>query len=117
MDIYHLYGREEEQYISQIPSLENLTVIDQVSGATYKDIFRYDTVDCYANPDDEPGHEKEQIDYKEGLYIGQRQFNKNGHKATFPFGFGLSYTTFEFSDLKVSMNEDGLIAEFKVKNT
>ena len=54
---------------------------------------------------------------KEGLYIGQRWFNKNGHTATFPFGHGLSYTTFEYSDLKLSMSEEGLSAQFNVKNT
>ena len=97
--------------------MENLTVINKETGTTYKDIFRYDTVDCYASPDNEPGHDIEQINYTEGLYIGQRWFNKKGTKATFPFGFGLSYTTFEFSELKVSMSEVGLTAEFKVKNT
>ncbi len=111
-----VWGKEKD-YSGQIPELENLTVIDKTSGATYKDIFRYDTVDCYAKPDNEPGHEKEQINYTEGLYIGQRWFNKNGHTATFPFGHGLSYTTFEYSDLKVKMDKKGLTAEFKVKNT
>jgi beta-glucosidase len=108
---------EEKDYSAQIPELENLTVINKTSGATYKDIYRYDTVDCYAKPDNEPGHDREQIDYTEGLYIGQRWFNKNNKKAIFPFGYGLSYTTFEYSDLNVSMNKDGLTAEFKVKNT
>ena len=108
---------EEKDYSAQIPELENLTVINKTSGETYKDIYRYDTVDCYAKPDNEPGHDKEQIDYTEGLYIGQRWFNKNNKKAIFPFGYGLSYTTFEYSDLNVSMNKDGLTAEFKVKNT
>ena len=108
---------EEKDYSAQIPELENLTVINKTSGETYKDIYRYDTVDCYAKPDNEPGHDREQIDYTEGLYIGQRWFNKNNKKAIFPFGYGLSYTTFEYSDLNVSMNKDGLTAEFKVKNT
>ena len=111
-----VWGKDED-YPGQIPQLENLTVVDKTTGATYKDIFRYDTVDCYANPDNEQGHEKEQINYSEGLYIGQRWFNKKGTKPTFPFGFGLSYTKFEFSDLKVSMDKNGLTAEFKVKNT
>ena len=55
-------------------------------------------------------------DYTEGLYVGQRWFNKKNKKPVFPFGFGLTYTTFDYSDLKVNMNEEGLFAEFNVKN-
>ena len=108
---------EDQNYSGQISDLENLTVINTTSQETYKDIYRYDTVDCFANQDNEPGHDKEQINYTEGLYIGQRWFNKNKYNATFPFGFGLTYTTFNYSDLKVNMSKDGLTAEFKIKNT
>ena len=110
-----VWGKDED-YAAQIPELENLTIINETTKQTWKDIFRYDGVDCYANPDDLPNHDKEQIDYKEGLYIGQRWFNKENKTFTFPFGYGLSYTTFEFSDLKVNMNKSGLTAEFKIKN-
>ena len=108
---------KDEDYAAQIRSLENLTIVEPVTGKTYKDVFRYDTVDCHGAPDNEPDHEKEQINYSEGLYTGQRWFNKNNKNFVFPFGYGLSYTTFEFSDLKVSMNNDGLTAEFKIKNS
>ena len=37
-------------------------------------------------------------------------------KPIFPFGFGLTYTSFEYSNLKVSMNKEGLTADFSVKN-
>jgi beta-glucosidase len=111
-----VWGKDEE-YGAQIPALENLTVVNKTSGQTYKDIFRYDGVDCHAKPDNLPGHDKEQIPYSDGLYIGQRWFNKNNKKAQFPFGYGLSYTTFEYSDLQTNMNVSGLTAEFKIKNT
>ena len=60
---------------------------------------------------------KEQYDYTEGLYVGQRFFNKQNKKPVFPFGHGLTYTSFEYSDLKLSMSEEGLSAQFNVKNT
>ena len=60
---------------------------------------------------------KAQYDYSEGLYVGQRWFNKQNKKPIFPFGFGLTYTSFEYSDLKLSMGSEGLTAEFVVKNT
>jgi beta-glucosidase len=111
-----VWGNDED-YAAQIPKLENLTIIEPVTEKTYKDIFRYDTVDCHGNPDNELNHQKEQINYSEGLYIGQRWFNKENKTPTFPFGHGLSYTTFEYSDLSVSINKDGLTAEFKIKNS
>ncbi|KUI62941.1 putative beta-glucosidase E [Cytospora mali] len=43
-----------------------------------------------------------QQDFKEGLYIDYRHFDKNGIEPRFEFGYGLSYTAFEFSGLRVT---------------
>lgn len=54
------------------------------------------------------------VDYDiEGSDLGYRWNARQGHKALFPFGFGLSYTTFETSDLKM----DGMTASFTLRNT
>lgn len=53
------------------------------------------------------------IEYRESIFIGYRYYNTSGVYARFPFGYGLSYTSFAYSDLKVS--EKGV--SFKVTNT
>lgn len=61
------------------------------------------------------------VEYRESIYIGYRYYEKADKGVRYPFGFGLSYTTFEYSDLKLdknSMNEDETVkVTFTVKNT
>jgi len=58
------------------------------------------------------------IEYKEGVFVGQRYFDKYNKPYTFPFGYGLSYTKFEFvaDSLSVSMSKEGLKVNFSMKN-
>ena len=55
--------------------------------------------------------------YLDNLFVGQRWFDKNNIAYTYPFGYGLSYSEFTFSDLALSMSESGLSVKFTVKNT
>ena len=94
--------------------MTNYTILE--NGKTYQEEYRYDGINSAGLLDKRPGYDKEQYNYTEGLYVGQRWFNKNNIKPIFPFGFGLTYNTFEYSDLKLSMTKKGLNAKFKIKN-
>ncbi len=64
--------------------------------------------------DPAPGKDQLHADYNiEGSDVGYRWFARKGYKPLFPFGFGLSYTSFAARDLKVS----GLSASFTLANT
>ena len=56
--------------------------------------------------------------YWEGVNVGYRWFEKNNIEPFFPFGYGLSYTKFEYSDLKATPATDGgLNVRFRLRNT
>ena len=60
------------------------------------------------------------IYYKEGIYVGYRYYDKQGIQPQFPFGHGLSYTSFAYDDLSVKPSMDKnypLTASVMVKNT
>jgi beta-glucosidase len=60
-------------------------------------------------------------DYREGIFVGYRHFDRENIDPLFPFGFGLSYTAFEYSDIKVDKpvidQNDTLTVSLRVKNT
>ena len=61
------------------------------------------------------------VEYREGIYIGYRYYDKKKMDVRFPFGYGLSYTTFEYSDIKADkaamQDTDTLTVSMRVKNT
>ena len=56
-------------------------------------------------------------DYEEDIYVGYRYFDSFGVPVSYPFGFGLSYTTFEYSDAKIAEKGDAYEVTVTVKNT
>ena len=57
------------------------------------------------------------VEYKESIYVGYRYYDKISKNVLFPFGYGLSYTTFEYSNLNVEEDEEDIIVRLKIKNT
>src|SRR4051794_27113936 len=73
---------------------------------------------------DMPARTKEQYpgvggkaNYSEGLLVGYRWFDAKSIEPLFPFGYGLSYTTFRYSDLVVTPRGDGARVQFTITNT
>ncbi|WP_371791271.1 glycoside hydrolase family 3 C-terminal domain-containing protein [Streptomyces sp. NBC_01471] len=58
-----------------------------------------------------------QVYYDEGLAVGYRWYRSSGEKPLFPFGHGLSYTTFRLSDLRLERYGDGYRASAAIRNT
>lgn len=67
-----------------------------------------------------PG-EEDKVEYREGIFVGYRYYDKTETKTLFPFGHGLSYTTFAYSDLTVDKKEladdQTLAVSVKIINT
>ncbi len=108
--------------LSYLPGMESGTAIADVlcgdrnpSGKLVDTIaYRYEdypTSDCF---DDDPY----QTEYKEGIYVGYRYFETFAkEKVMFPFGFGLSYTEFDYLDPAYTRDGDQITVSVGVKNT
>jgi beta-glucosidase len=105
------------KWIAQVPAIVDMWYGGQEGGNAIADVLF-----GQANPSgklpvsfvkewkDSPayGHypgENLQVDYAEGIYVGYRYFDKQNVEPLFPFGYGLSYTKFSYSDLKISPNK------------
>jgi beta-glucosidase len=68
-----------------------------------------------------PKSGEKRVTYSEGIFLGYRHYDRSTVKPRFPFGFGLSYTTFKYSDLQISPAAGNASAPvtvtFNVKNT
>lgn len=75
-----------------------------------------DTPTSFRYPDS-----KENVQYRESIFIGYRYYDKVERNVRFPFGFGLSYTSFEYSDIKLKKKNltkgEGAKVTFTIKNT
>ena len=75
--------------------------------------------------EDNPAHDNffapdgsKEITYKEGLFYGYRGYDMQNKSPLFPFGFGLSYTTFSYSGIKASpLGKNRLRVTFSITNT
>ena len=76
---------------------------------TWAPIDAYPSTEGFGNPDDTV--------YAEGIYVGYRYFDTAGIVPVYPFGFGLSYTSFALSETTITADETRVTLSALVKNT
>ncbi len=121
------------KWITQVPAIVDMWYGGQEGGNAIADVLFGE-----ANPSgklpvsfvkewkDSPayGHypgENLQVEYAEGIYVGYRYFDTKKVEPLFPFGYGLSYTKFDYSDLKISPTQTStgkpVEVSLRVRNT
>lgn len=63
------------------------------------------------------GKDKQNENYREGIFVGYRYYDTREMAVRFPFGHGLSYTTFAYQGLKVTEESDQVQVQFTITNT
>jgi len=69
------------------------------------------------NQQPQPVKDVDYSEYRDDIWVGYRYFETAGKEVSYPFGFGLSYTTFEYSKPVVKATANGFTATITVKNT
>ncbi|MBF6413986.1 glycoside hydrolase family 3 C-terminal domain-containing protein [Nocardia cyriacigeorgica] len=112
-----------------VPAIVDGALLGQAGGGALADVLfgrinpsgrltetvplRLQDVPAYLNFPGENSH----IRYGEGIFVGYRWYDAREMAVSFPFGHGLSYTSFAYSDLSVQASESGLTVDITVTNT
>jgi beta-glucosidase len=123
----------EMPWIDQVPAVVNQWYNGQEVGSALADILFGEVSPSGKLPttfprrlEDNPAFinypgENGQVQYGEGLFVGYRYYDKKDMAPLFPFGHGLSYTTFEYANLEVSSTSlsatQGVVVSLNVTNT
>ncbi|HEU4997790.1 MAG TPA: glycoside hydrolase family 3 C-terminal domain-containing protein [Lapillicoccus sp.] len=116
-------------FADRVPALLEGWLLGQAGGSAVADVLygavnpsgrlaetvpvRLQDTPAYLDFPGEHGH----VRYGEGLFVGYRWYDARDVAVSFPFGHGLSYTTFDYSGLSVTAQDGGLVAEVTVTNT
>src|SRR6266850_1954217 len=124
-------------WIDRVPALLEMWYAGQQGGTALAEVLFGDVNPSGRLPvtferrwEDNPVHDSyypeantKRVVYKEGLFVGYRGYEHSGTKPLFPFGFGLSYTSFKYGNLSLKPQANGDISgpryevSFDVKNT
>lgn len=117
-------------FVDRVPAIVESWLLGQAGGSAVADVLygavnpsgkltetvpaRLEDNPSYGNFPGEFGH----VRYGEGLLVGYRWYDAKGLDVTFPFGFGLSYTTFAYGPATASVTDGGdIVVAFDLSNT
>lgn len=132
-----LYGGApvELPWIDRVRGLINLYLPGQAGGEAAADILFGEACPSGKLPETYPlryndhvtseiyGRENYEVGYREGIYVGYRYFDKAKKEVLYPFGYGLSYTSFGYDDLSLShdrLSREGkgeILISLRIRNT
>lgn len=116
--------------LSPVMDVDNILVLSQIgtdTGNVLADVIlgkqnpsgklttTWATYEDYADEGDFGG--KDDTNYKEGIYVGYRYFDSVNKTPLFPFGYGISYTSFLLSNARVTVDGEQVRATIDVANT
>jgi beta-glucosidase len=116
-------------FAERVPAILETWLLGQAGGGAVADVLygavnpsgrltetvpvRLQDTPAWGNFPGEHGH----VRYGEGLLVGYRWYDAREVEVTYPFGHGLSYTTFEYGDAVVTSDDDGLVVRVPVTNS
>ena len=101
----------------KLPMTFPVNFMDHPSSANFPYNYVRNQNQGFGRGPQQPVKDVDFTEYKEGIYVGYRYFSTAGVGVSYPFGYGLSYTSFSYSKPTVKATADGFTATVTVTNT
>ena len=101
----------------KLPMTFPVNFMDHPSSANFPYNYQQGASRAFSWGPRQPQKDVDYTTYEEGIWVGYRHFVTRGVEVSYPFGFGLSYTTFAYSKPTVKAVDDGFQASITVTNT
>ena len=101
----------------KLPMTFPVNFMDHPSSANFPYNYQQGASRAFSWGPRQPQKDVDYTNYEEGIWVGYRHFVTRGVEVSYPFGFGLSYTTFAYSKPTVKAVDDGFQASITVTNT
>lgn len=105
----------------KLPMTFPVNLNDHAANANFpldgKPMGMFDMVAGKEVPENEQVANVDYTNYEEGIYVGYRHFDKAGMDVSYPFGFGMSYSSFSIDTLITKLKNDTIYASTRVTNT
>ncbi len=110
-----LSGKENPS--GKLPMTFPIDFVDHASNVNFPVDQKSENVSVVLRRKDIGERNVDYTNYDEGIFVGYRWFDTRNVEVSYPFGFGLSYTTFDYSDIEVVEKRDKVTVSVKVTNT